>query len=378
METVKFLKQFSSTEEALNQLTQQFGIIVKDYDNAVVLNYNQIESPKTHPITIECRGLMLSKDNWVVMRRGFDRFFNYGELEEHKNFNFGKSICFEKVDGSIIFIYYDFHQLKWCAGTRGTAYAESNCNSGRPFIELIETALNNKVDDIFRGHFPCKTFIFELTCPENRVVKRYSGYELVLLGIRSDEVTQFEDGTYYSIDKMNSYVKKFRKFGCNIRMPLIYRVDSFHKIQEEFENMGVFDEGFVFFDEETLQRIKVKKPEYVAIHHLRDNGVVSPKRILDLVWSGEHEEYLNYFEEDRDLFQPWINAVSVFYDEMLKAFETIVLPNANLSQKDFALMIKDLPYKSILFELRKGTRMHDIMTKMKESFRFELIKQFIK
>lgn len=162
MEVVKFLKQFQNVDEALSQLTEQYSIIVKDYDKAVVLNYNQIDSPKTHPITIECRGLMLSKDNWVVMRRGFDRFFNYGELEEHKYFRFEDSVCLEKVDGSIIFVYYDFHQLKWVAGTRGTAYAESNCNSGKPFIELVERALGNTVNDIFCKEFPCKTFIFEM------------------------------------------------------------------------------------------------------------------------------------------------------------------------------------------------------------------------
>ena len=30
-------------------------------DNRVILNYNQIDSPKNHPVVKECRGLVLDK-----------------------------------------------------------------------------------------------------------------------------------------------------------------------------------------------------------------------------------------------------------------------------------------------------------------------------
>lgn len=45
----------------------------------VILNYNQIESPKRNSIVRECRGLVLEVGTWNVVARSFQRFFNFGE-----------------------------------------------------------------------------------------------------------------------------------------------------------------------------------------------------------------------------------------------------------------------------------------------------------
>jgi hypothetical protein len=70
-------------EVALAELTVQLGIKAKShpvYPELIHLSYDQLESPKGHPIVRECRGLILnSADNWAVVAYPFNRFSNFGE-----------------------------------------------------------------------------------------------------------------------------------------------------------------------------------------------------------------------------------------------------------------------------------------------------------
>jgi len=85
-------------------LTEQYGIKVRKYpeDNLVLLDYDQIESPKTHPIVVECRSLILAMDTLEVVSRKFDRFFNLGEAPElYQDFDFDRAVVMEKADGCL-------------------------------------------------------------------------------------------------------------------------------------------------------------------------------------------------------------------------------------------------------------------------------------
>lgn len=119
MNVLKYLQTHT-----LEELSTTFGIKVKDYQHFIGLNYSQIESPKSDPITIECRSLKLMKpadanNNWIVASRSFDRFFNYGESpDQYANFDFNESVIMEKVDGSIIPIWYNSIDNKWEISSR--------------------------------------------------------------------------------------------------------------------------------------------------------------------------------------------------------------------------------------------------------------------
>ena len=64
----------------LQKLTEELGIKVKIYEDEglMVLNYHQIDSPKSHPVVMECRGLILDTE-FNVVSRSMDRFLNWGE-----------------------------------------------------------------------------------------------------------------------------------------------------------------------------------------------------------------------------------------------------------------------------------------------------------
>jgi hypothetical protein len=108
-------------------------------------------------------------------------------------------------------------------------------------------------------------------------------------------------------------------------------------------------EGYVIVDA-AFNRIKVKHPGYVALHHLRDN--LTPKGIMDVVRKGETGEVLASFPEWQDEF----DRVRRAYDWLVERITLRwLISRGQPTQKDFALAVKDFPYSGVLFALRKGT-----------------------
>lgn len=178
-------------EQAFEALNEEFGIKVQLYDNYVGLNYDQIESPKSHPIVMECRAIVLNRHTLGVARRAFDRFFNYGECPDYyTDFDITRAQVFEKEDGSLIPMWFDFVNNTWEVGTRSMIYAEGDHLMGGTFREKIlaafgvvgEEEFQEKMCDLDTGY----TYIFEFVSPENRIVRRYEKAEMVLLAVRNN------------------------------------------------------------------------------------------------------------------------------------------------------------------------------------------------
>lgn len=317
----------------------EFGISVKKYpEGLIVLNYSQIDSPKTHPFVVECRGLIIDEE-FNVVSRSFDRFFNYGENES--TFNPATAVLHEKVDGSLIKIY--FYKDGWRVSTRGTAYAESKVNGfDITFEDMTYKALN--VDSRVEFNQLCnkcldesRTYIFEVTGVENRVVTRYSGYTLWFLGSRNNK-----SGKYYS----DEFIPVANRFGAVL--PKTFRFNSVEECIETAKHLPDLQEGYVAY-QDGVPVCKIKSPAYVAVHHIRGEGL-TPKRIAELVVINEQEEYLKYFPEDVAHFTPYIEALAF----QLKSAQHHYYKNMNIeNQKEFALSVKDMPYSHLLFQARK-------------------------
>ncbi len=101
----KYLKYGKTIED----LAAELGIKSQKHDTLplVILNYDQIESPKTHPIVRECRGLILNSDTYDLVAKSFNRFFNWGEVaDELKLFDFSDFYTSTKEDGSLVTLFY--------------------------------------------------------------------------------------------------------------------------------------------------------------------------------------------------------------------------------------------------------------------------------
>jgi len=322
----------------LDDLKNDFGIHFKVYDDRVLLKYRIDSKPKFHPIVRECRGLILSLPDFSVMSRAFDRFFNLGEGDDKDIFNWDNCIIFNKYDGSLINVYHDGNV--WCCATSGTAFAEGCTPMGKTYHDLFIEAIGGDLQSCFDGFDSDNTYIFELTSPENRIVTRYPETKAILIGIRNKINGLFID---YNNVKDLSFAKVCES----------YDLCSPDDIVKFVESRDQLDEGVVCYDINSQMRIKVKNPSYVSIHHLRGNEV-TVKSIITLLLKGEMDEYLTYFPEDKDLIQPYSDKFNELKTDITS---TYALYKNIKDQKEFALEIKDFPYKSFLFSLRKGITM---------------------
>lgn len=346
----------------LDKLVEEYKIVVTDYPDRVVLNYNQIESPRFNPICDECRALILRKGTWEVLARSFDRFYNIGEQgDKQKPIDIFYTDILQKLDGSLLSLYFD--GLEWCVSTRKMAFAEGATNLGITFKQLFneasyKTKLWNYLD-MFRDFDSIKenTFVFELTSPANRVVTPYAETEITLIAVRN-KVTGREIGTIplnYLAETMG------------VKRPKIYSFKTMQEVIDGANALNSMDEGFVMvsqFNEPdgSFYRLKCKNAKYLAISHMRNNGNISPYRILKLVLEGETEEYLSYFECDT----PYFDFVQGYYNEFVDRLVDLKNKYINIeSQKEFALTIIPLTKysfeKGILFECRKGNDLYNLI-----------------
>jgi T4 RnlA family RNA ligase len=369
MRTVNLFKELGF-EEASKFLTSAFGIKVKEYENVILLNYDQIESPKAHQYVIECRSLILDRKTFDVVSRSFDRFFNLGETPDiNDKFNWNTSVVFEKADGSLIKVYK--HNGRWEISTRGSAYAEVDHMMGGTFRNKVLNAFG-VTESQFQfvmntDEWGMDTYIFEYTGPENRIVTRYEKPEMVLLSIRDNKHGNYADSDLVSI-VANSMKERF---DMNVRPVKVYSMENANDVVEMAKNLPALEEGYVAWDYENDIRIKIKNPSYVAIHHIRDNGVLSPKRICTLILNNDHEEYLSYFPEDRDFFFKYADTLEGLLLMMENAYDA----HKDIEfQKEFAIQVKDYSFSGILFTARKNKiSIREAWNQAKETFKIDLL-----
>lgn len=301
--------------------------------NLVLFKYDQIESPFSERIVQECRGLILdSADNWRVVSRSFDKFFNYGESLAAK-IDWNNCRVYEKLDGSLCVLYYYKHS--WHVQTSGNPDAAGKVlNPGQyngTFAELFWSIYSSREYQYSLDLDQEINYIFELTSPHNRVVVPHEQSALTLIGLRDRET-----GLEHTTDYMMGF-PKVRSF----------QLRSINDCIASFDKLNpLFNEGYVVCDK-NFNRVKVKHPGYVAIHHMK--GEFTYRRMLQLYLSGECEEFVSYYPEYKDRYE-FIHARMLQLEEELKdAFQRYCSIS---SQKEFALAIKDIRCNGVLFQLR--------------------------
>lgn len=284
---VKYLKK-----HGLDKTIRDFKLKSRIYDNKILLKYDQLVSPTLMglPEMQDCRGLILELGTWKVMSLAFRKFFNSEEGNAHK-IDWDTAKVLEKVDGSLIQVYFDRFVDKWFAGTTGTAEGEGEVNNkmGTTFNDLFWDTVKTKYG--FDGQKLDKgyTYVFELTTPYNIVVKPHGESSVSLLAIRDLETLD-----EFSYDALLD-------FGHLFYLPVVKSYDlnkgNMGAILRTFEGMPWSEEGYVVVDG-NFNRVKVKNPAYVAVHHLK--GKAAEHNILTIVKSNEIEEFGATFPDRRE------------------------------------------------------------------------------
>ena len=348
------VQKYLRSGKSLDDLKNELGIIYSTYNDLVVLNYHQIDSPKSNPIVMECRSLILELNTWNIVSMAFYRFFNKGEmLSITENFNYHLSLAQEKVDGSLISVFH--YKDKWYMSTRGSIEGKGIVG----FLEITFKQLFEKIIgdlQIFYNSLDKDyIYIFELTSIENRVVKLYKERSLYLLGMRRK--SDYHEISYNELK--NKYDNELKNYSF-IKIPEVYSFNKFEDLLMLQKDMNATDEGFVLvnYNEKingNFSRIKVKNPAYVSIAHMKENGCASLRCILQLIILGEEQEFLSYFPEFESVFKPIKEAYDSYVDKINKDIEEVQkdLKN-NISRKDYAIKVRKMTHVAMMFELFDG------------------------
>lgn len=360
MNTIKFIR-----ENGLEALTDQLGIVVKERGSLLCLDYDQIESPRLHPVVLECRGLILEKDTYNIVFRSMSRFFNYGEANT-KELDFKSAKYYDKVDGSLIKIYC--YRDNWYIATRGTIIADNETPFVITFQDLVLKALGLTPEEFqleaHKNLNPNLSYNFEVTSIENRVVTRYEGYTLYYLNAR-DTLT----GAY--VDEEKSALA----LGARTLENIFTLTPDPEDVVNYVDHLPDLKEGVIAYINGTPS-CKFKSKVYVELHHKRGNGI-SLNGIRRLVILQEHPEYLSYFGEELPLFEPYINAYEAMFLDVHSLWDKV---KDIENQKDFANIVKLHPASSLFFTKRKqpeSTFYNIFNTRLNEPSQFRLLDAYV-
>jgi hypothetical protein len=308
----------------------------KKYPNLYLFKYDQIRSNMRDPLVQECRGIILDRDDdWKIVAYPYNKFFNYGEAGAAE-IDWRTAKVYEKLDGSLCTLYY--YDDKWHVATSGTPDASGEVNGfGFTFEELFWRVWN-KLGYMFPPSFSDSrfTYMFELMTSFNRIIVRHPAERLVLHGTRNiDNLTEYKPEDFARVYGWEC-VKNFSLVSIK---DIISSLQLMNPMEQE---------GYIVVDDD-FNRIKVKSPQYVALHHMTDG--MSTRRMLEIVRTNEGSEFLSYFPEWENVYK---EVKDKYFALLIEVNQCYNMYKGIANQKDFALAVKELPYSGALFNMRSG------------------------
>jgi hypothetical protein len=344
-------------EHGLDKAVKVFQLKTREYEHKVLLKYDQLVSPTlmANIEVQECRGLILEKGTWNVMSLAFTKFFNSEEGNAAK-IDWDTAHVLEKLDGTMIQVYWDWHANKWFAATTGTAEGEGEVNNknGTTFNDLFWDTVNNKYtfnECLLNKDF---VYVFELTTPYNIVVKPHGESSATLLTVRNRETLVELSGKALEMAAVSLDIPLVKSFDINAK--------NVGHLLKTFEGMPWSEEGYVVRDGDD-NRVKVKNPAYVHAHHLK--GKMGNHHIMGIIKTNEIEEFIATFKERESEIRQLEKSYNDLLDKLNKSWdELFLLKPKNITpqeKKRFAMNVFDFvdkndlkQFSSMFFSLNEG------------------------
>lgn len=320
------------------------NITIRGNGSLAIFNYNMF-ADFADEVVQEARGIIINTGTLDVVCWPFRKFGNWNEPYAD-DIDWTTARVQDKIDGSIVKMWFDMEEAVWRWSTNGTVNASdapidaSPYGAGRTFMDAIESAVN--YPDVITAQDLCDkecTYIYELTGPENKVVIDYKEPRLWHIGTRNN-ITGRECNVDIGIDKPGEYALH----------SLSACIEKVHELNPED---SCIKEGFVVVDD-NWKRVKIKSDEYLYLHRLNNNKVLTKDRILGFILSGDEDQLndlLRYFPEYevRIRYYQYMEAdLRRNVSEIIRKAR-IAYAEYNGDRKCVAMAIKDSPYASFGF-----------------------------
>lgn len=276
------------------------------WENLVLFKYDQIHSDFSEPICRECRGLILEKGTWKVVRAAFWKFFNLGESNADE-IDWDSATATSKEDGSLISLYnYDGVWRVASNGNMCADWAPLDNGGYKTFRDLFEAALEKYNVDV-ESLDPRYTYTFEICSPFNMIVCKYDEIQLFLTCVRNNETLEEVDVEIEGVPR-----------------PQFYALNSREEYEALVENLGENREGIVVKDKFN-RRVKMKTLLYFQLHRMAGNGKLSLEQAVELILANDTEEFLSYFPQ----YTEYMNKIKIAIEE---GFATANLVNETVRE----------------------------------------------
>lgn len=330
-------------KEGVEALSEQYSILVKqhtEHPNLHLFKYDQLNSPMNNRLVQLCRGIILDQDDdWKVISFPYTKFWNHGEgFAVDVDWKLHPRV-FEKLDGSLMTLYW--YKNNWHVASSGTPDAGGPVNTGMTtFKELFWGVWKKLGYSLPKDTNKC--YMFELMTAHNRVVVRHPKSRIVLHGVRNVAHGHFWKSYWESFP---DFYAEDNGWECVKSYPL----DNIESILESVEQVDPMDqEGYIVVDAH-FNRVKIKSPQYVALHHMTDG--MSPRRMLTIITTNEGSEFLQYFPEWAELYN---RVKKIYWDRIFEIEDVYSRYKGIKGQKAFAMGVKDMSIAGALFNLRSG------------------------
>lgn len=352
-----------SNKNWFSLLTNEFFINIKNIGDLYIFNYNQFKTNFSENFTRACRGtiLKINDKNIKPVCVPFYKFFNYNE-KFADNIDFNTAKVLEKIDGSLIKVYYN--DGEWRIATNSTIDArEANIQSFNSvgisnFYDLFIYTLGilGVKDAFFKNLDKDYTYMFELATPLNRVVIEHNNFDLYFLSARNIKTFK-EENLCFDL----------------IKSPKEYKISNKDDVILAAKELPKDKEGFVVVDKD-FNRIKIKSPNYILMHGSINNNVLTKERLLDIYENIDYKEFVSYFKEYKEVFD---NLEKLEKEFNLKLEECLRISNSfkGRPKKELVFFLDQIKFDSILrplvFLYFDGKEINDVVKKIRKKFLIE-------
>ena len=350
----KLCNLIASTPNWRDVLTEK-GITVKTDGNLAIFTYG-LDCDFTDPIVQESRGIIIDLNTLTVVCWPFRKFGNYGE-SYIDTIDWTTARVQEKIDGSLIKLWYNDLTKTWSWSTNGMINADEalTMNGVTSFMKLIKRATNYGSIDYDKLDKD-KTYLFELVAPEQKIVIAYDFPYLYHIGTRSN-ITGEESNDDIGMPKPHEY--SLRSLD-----------DCLTAAQNLNPDRELRHEGFVVVDA-AWHRIKIKSPEYLYAHRLSTYKIYTKKKLLPLIRQNEPAlEELLHHSPDSEIY---VRYYQWQYAEFKRKVRTAIAKargiyeEFNFDKKATAGILKNEPLSSFCFAaLGNNLSAEDLIDKAKD------------
>lgn len=298
-----------------------------EYD-LLIWNYTQSTQYESFwdEITLMCRGLVTdSKGN--IISRGFNKFFNWEENKIKKSDIVLEDVkLFEKVDGSYIGVFW--YNNQWITNSKGSFTTEQAIKAKEHIDSFTDF-------DLFFDK--SLTHNFEIIYPVNRIIVDYFGQDKLVYLSSTNKA-----GEKTFLNDLPNGMSRAKLYDFKFDYDFIKALDK----NNEEGVVGYTSCGKMF---------KIKFDNYVKLHGLITR--TSSYTIWECLRNGEDIKLLidNIPDEFYDFVKNVVNDILTNYDklekEILSQYDSLE-NKENLTDKEFAFLVKDLKFKHQLFSLR--------------------------